>query len=55
MGITYEQITGDLSGVNFSSIRAGINDLKKSHSIPAGIIMFQLCRRTVNEFLILFF
>lgn len=23
MGVTYEQLTGDLSGVNYSSIRAG--------------------------------
>lgn len=52
MGITYEQITGDLSGVNFSSIRAGINDLRRRVTqFQHEIIIFQLCRRTVNEFL----
>lgn len=27
-GVTYEQMTGDLSGVNYSSIRAGMGDFK---------------------------
>ncbi|MDD5165742.1 MAG: phage portal protein [Candidatus Pacebacteria bacterium] len=28
LGLAYHQITGDLSGVNFSSIRAGLNELR---------------------------
>lgn len=52
MGITYEQLTGDLSGVNFSSIRSGINDLRRRITqFQQEIIIFQLCRRTVNEWL----
>jgi lambda family phage portal protein len=52
MGITYEQLTGDLSGVNFSSIRAGLNDLKRRVTqLQTEIIVHQLCRRVVNEWL----
>ncbi len=28
LGLAYHQVTGDLSGVNFSSIRAGLNELR---------------------------
>lgn len=34
-GLTYEQVTGDLSGVNFSSIRAGLLEVRR------GIMQFQ--------------
>lgn len=52
IGVTYEQLTGDLSGVNFSSIRAGINDLKKRVvQLQTEIIGFQMNRRVIYEFL----
>lgn len=33
LGLTYEQLTGDLSSVNFSSIRAGLIEMRKDVSI----------------------
>jgi lambda family phage portal protein len=33
LGITYEQLTGDLSSVNFSSIRAGLIEMRKEAAI----------------------
>ena len=38
-GVTYEQLTGDLSGVNFSSIRAGLLEFRRAveqfqHNVP---------------------
>jgi len=52
MRLTYEQLTGDLSDVNFSSIRAGINDLKRRVTqLQHEIIVYQFCRRVVNEWL----
>jgi len=42
---TYEKLTGDLSGVNFSSIRAGQNDfLQLIRQIQFHTLIFQLCR-----------
>lgn len=44
-GNTYEKMTGDLSGVNFSSIRAGQNDfLQLLRLIQFHTLVFQLCR-----------
>lgn len=33
LGLTYEQLTGDLSSVNFSSIRAGLIEMRKAVSL----------------------
>jgi lambda family phage portal protein len=45
LGITYEQLTGDLSGVNYSSIRAGLVEFRrKMTSLQHNLIVFQLCR-----------
>jgi lambda family phage portal protein len=33
LGVTYEQLTGDLSSVNFSSIRAGLIEMRKDVAI----------------------
>ncbi|GHS93245.1 phage portal protein [Alphaproteobacteria bacterium] len=45
MGITYEQLTGDLSGVNYSSIRAGLVEFRRRISmIQHHLMVFQLCR-----------
>jgi len=46
MGITYEQLTGDLTGVNYSSIRAGLLEFRRRvEQLQREIIIFQLCRR----------
>jgi capsid protein len=34
MGITYEQLTGDLTGVNYSSIRAGLLEFRRRCEMP---------------------
>lgn len=45
MGITYEQLTGDLSGVNYSSIRAGLLEFRRRcELIQHGVIVHQMCR-----------
>lgn len=44
-GITYEQLTGDLTGVNYSSIRAGLLEFRRRvELIQHGVIVHQLCR-----------
>ncbi|WP_410543596.1 phage portal protein [Wolbachia endosymbiont of Atemnus politus] len=45
MGITYEQLTGDLSGVNYSSIRAGLIEFCRRYGmLQHNILLFQLYR-----------
>lgn len=45
MGLTYEQLTGDLSGVNYSSIRAGLVEFRRRIAmIQHHLMVFQLCR-----------
>ncbi|UZR28093.1 phage portal protein [Methylococcus mesophilus] len=45
MGITYEMLTGDLTQVNYSSIRAGLLEFRRRcEAIQHGVIVFQLCR-----------
>lgn len=45
IGITYEQLTGDLSGVNYSSIRAGLLEFcRRCEMLQHGVIVHQLCR-----------
>lgn len=49
-GITYEQLTGDLEGVNYSSIRAGLLEFRrKCEQIQHSVFVFQFCRRVWNE------
>lgn len=49
---TYEQTTGDLTGVNFSSIRAGLNEVQRNYQrIQEHIIIPQLCRPVWKRFL----
>jgi len=46
LGITYEMLTGDLTGVNYSSIRAGILEFRRScEQLQYFTIAFQFCRR----------
>ncbi|HEL4243325.1 TPA: phage portal protein [Stenotrophomonas maltophilia] len=52
IGITYEQLTGDLSGVNYSSIRAGMLEFRRrTEAIQHGVLVHQLCRPVWNAWL----
>ena len=45
MGITYEQLTGDLTGVNYSSIRAGLLEFRRRcEQFQHQVMVFQMCR-----------
>lgn len=45
MGVTYEQLTGDLTQVNYSSIRAGLLEFRRRvESLQHGVIVHQMCR-----------
>jgi lambda family phage portal protein len=45
MGITYEQLTTDLTGVNYSSIRAGLLEFRRRiNQLQHQIIIHQFCR-----------
>lgn len=45
LGITYEQLTGDLSGVNYSSIRVGLLEFRRRcTALQHNLMVFQLCR-----------
>lgn len=54
IGITYEQLTGDLTGVNYSSIRAGLLEFRRRvEQIQYQIFAYQFCRRIFNQWLFL--
>lgn len=45
MGITYEMLTGDLTQVNYSSIRAGLLEFRRRcEAIQHGVMVHQFCR-----------
>ncbi|MHA6820087.1 phage portal protein [Ralstonia pseudosolanacearum] len=45
LGITYEQLTGDLSGVNYSSIRAGLLEFRRRcEMVQHSVLVHQMCR-----------
>jgi lambda family phage portal protein len=45
MGITYEQLTGDLTGVNYSSIRAGLLEFRRRcEQFQHQVLVYQMCR-----------
>jgi lambda family phage portal protein len=45
MGITYEQLTGDLTGVNYSSIRAGLLEFRRRcEQFQHQVLVYQFCR-----------
>ena len=50
-GVTYEQMTGDLTGVNFSSIRAGLNEFQRRARRLQRLLIHQLCRPVWMAFL----
>ncbi len=50
LGITYEQLSGDLSGVNYTSLRAGLIEFRRlCETIIARTLVFQYCRPYVNR------
>jgi lambda family phage portal protein len=52
IGITYEQLTGDLSNVNFSSIRAGLLEFRRRcEALQWHMIIYQFCRPVVRRWL----
>lgn len=52
MGLTYEQLTGDLSQVNYSSIRAGLLEFRRlCESIQWHVLVYQFCRPVVLRWL----
>ncbi len=45
IGITYEQLTGDLTGVNYSSIRAGLLEFRRRcEMLQHSVLVHQMCR-----------
>ncbi len=52
MGVTYEQLTGDLKDVNYSSIRAGLLEFRRRvEQLQREIVVFQFCRRVAQAWL----
>lgn len=52
IGATYEQITGDLKGVNYSSIRAGLLDFRrKCEQFQRNVLIRQFCAPIVNRWM----
>ncbi len=50
LGITYEQLTGDLTDVNYSSIRAGLIEFRRlCEMIRVRTLVSQFCRPIVNS------
>lgn len=51
IGVTYEQMTGDLEGVNYSSIRAGLVEFRRRvETIQHNTVVFQFCRPIWERF-----
>lgn len=51
-GITYEQLTGDLTGVNYSSIRAGLLEFRRRcEQIQYSCFVHQFCRPHFEEWM----
>lgn len=51
LGLLYEQVSGDLRNVNYSSIRTGILEFrKKVEATQRNIIVHQMCRPIYTEF-----
>lgn len=54
IGIPYETLTGDLSGVNYSSIRTGLVEFRRRVEVlQNNVIVFQLCRPIWRRFVTL--
>jgi lambda family phage portal protein len=52
IGVTYEQLTGDLHGVNYSSIRAGLLEFRRRiEALQHNLMVFQFCRPVAERWL----
>ncbi|KJS00967.1 MAG: hypothetical protein VR65_10790 [Desulfobulbaceae bacterium BRH_c16a] len=52
LGITYEQLTGDLAGVTYTSLRAGLIEFRRlCETIIARTLVFQYCRPYINRWI----
>lgn len=52
MGVTYEQLTGDLTGVNYSSIRAGLLEFRRRiEMLQYNVLIRQFCEPSIRWFL----
>lgn len=52
IGLTYEMLTGDLTGVNYSSIRAGLIEFRRlCEQIQHQIFIHKVCDRVYREWL----
>jgi len=52
IGITYEQLTGDLEGVNYTSLRAGLIEFRRlCETIVARTLVFQFCRPAIDRWI----
>lgn len=52
LGVPYEAMTGDLSSVNYSSIRAGLVEFRrKAEALQHGTLAFQLLRPTFRRWI----
>lgn len=52
IGLTYEQLTGDLTGVNYSSIRAGLIEFRRRiERLQHHLMIFKFCHRVAIWFL----
>jgi lambda family phage portal protein len=53
LGVMYEQLTGDLSGVNYSSIRAGLIEFRRRiEAVQYSVLVFQFCRPIWQRFIL---
>ncbi|MCA3572755.1 MAG: phage portal protein, partial [Aestuariivirga sp.] len=53
LGVPYEAMTGDLSSVNYSSIRAGLVEFRRrAEAIQHGVLAFQLLRPVFRRWII---
>lgn len=51
LGVPYEAMSGDLEGVTYSSIRAGLVEFRRRiEQLQHNVIVFQLCRPVWNRF-----
>ena len=51
-GVTYEQLSGDLTQVNYSSIRAGLLEFRRRcETIQHGVVVHQSCRPVWHEWM----
>ncbi len=50
LGLTFEQLTGDLTDVNFSSIRSGVLEFRKSVAMIQNLVLVNLLLQPLADF-----